>query len=155
VRVNVVKSGLFSFGLLVGSLQLGGCATTAPKPAADAAESAPVKSTTADAEVASRAKARWDALIEGNVEEAYEMLSAGYRGIHSLDTYRLKRLNQPFKVKGAHVVGVQCEEADACKATVTLTVEAMMPTAGLSSYVATEEEDWFLQDGTWAHVPPE
>jgi hypothetical protein len=100
-----------------------------------------------------RAKARWEAIVAADYEKAYAFLSEGYRDVTPLDAYRLKRLQDPFKIKAAYVSKVTCADAETCNASVTLTVETLMPNVGTQSFYDTQEEPWFKQGDNWYHVP--
>lgn len=130
-----------------------GCATTPPADQS-ATPNRLAKAQSPEQAVTARAQARWDAVIAAEYEKAYGFLSEGFRDVTPLDAYRLKQGSNPFKIKSAYISKVRCEEADACTASVTLTVETLMPSVGTKQFYSTEEEPWFLQGGQWFHVPP-
>ena len=90
--------------------------------------------------VAERAEARWQALIKGDVEGAYQYLSAGSKAATSLAVYKAKI--KPGLWRKAKVDKVECE-AELCKVQLTITydyrnmkgIETLLP------------ETWIIENG--------
>lgn len=91
---------------------------------------------------------RWQALLAGKYEKAYEMAVPSYRKIKSLDYYRLNTMAVPVKWKSAEVVRADCEEKR-CKVTVRVTSELRMPGRFKGDLDSALEETWVLEDGQW------
>ncbi len=70
--------------------------------------------------VTERAEARWNALIKGDLDEAYTYLSAGSKATTSLEVY--KASIKPGRWREAKVEKVECE-AEVCRATVNITFD--------------------------------
>jgi hypothetical protein len=90
---------------LITSLALAGCAGMARL----SADSSPEAKREA---VSARAEARWQALIKGDLDAAYQYLSPGSRATIPLDVY--KATHKVGLYRGAKVDSVACEAA-ACK----------------------------------------
>ena len=94
-----------------------------------------------------RAKARWDALIAGDIEAAYGYLPPSYRALHDFKQYR-NSIGGTVQRKAAEVVRVECQP-DVCAATIR--IEAVVaPFVTASRTVTTHfEEKWIPEDGDW------
>ena len=105
-------------------------------------------------DIEARAQARWDALTGGDVETAYQYLSPGYRSSISLDTYRLRLLNQRVRWTGGEVTGSSCGES-ACTVDVAISYEIKRPFEGLDEVTSTRQstEDWVRADNQWWYLP--
>jgi len=116
---------------LVGVLVLAcmtGCVTVVPQ--------------SAEEQVRRRAQERWDALVAGNVEAAYALLSPGARQARSLPTYRAM-IKTGFW-RRAVVDRVECQSSEKCKAVV------MVEYLHRGMLVSTPFfEDWVLADREW------
>jgi len=119
---------------------LGGCAGTG----VDTGIAASQVST--ETVVAQKAKARWDALIKGNLTEAYGYMSPGARAVMSLEMYQKKVRTGLWKK--AVVDSVTCD-GDRCK--VALEIEFQY--RDVSSVQTHLEENWLQEDGNWWYVP--
>ena len=116
-------------GWLALGVGLAGCAVTANS-SAEAKQKL----------VAERAEARWQALIKGDVEGAYQYLSAGSKAATSLAVYKAKI--KPGLWRKAKVDKVECE-AELCKVQLTITydyrnmkgIETLLP------------ETWIIENG--------
>jgi hypothetical protein len=95
--------------------------------------------------VAERAEARWQTLIKGDVEGAYQYLSAGSKAGTSLTAY--KKTVKPGIWRKAKVDKVDCE-AEICKVQLTITydyrnmhgIETILP------------ETWIIENGSAWYV---
>ena len=95
--------------------------------------------------VADRAQARWQALIKGDVDAAYNFLSPGSKTVTPLAVYKTKI--KPGLWKTARVGSVACD-AEVCKAAVTITYDA-----GRLKDIQTElSEDWIIEGGNAWYV---
>lgn len=93
-------------------------------------------------QVRQRAQERWDALVAGNVEAAYALLSPGARQARSLPSYRAM-IKTGFW-KRAVVDRVECPSSEMCK--VVVVVEYLYRGSLVSSPVF---EDWVLSEQRW------
>lgn len=143
----LVSSTLIKLVAVAGFLVLGlaGCAGTgAGSQSVDSAKS--VESAVSDREiVASRASARWEALLKGELAKAYEYLSPGTRAVMPLNVYTAKI--RPGLWKKAKVESVTCE-LEQCA--VTMMVEYSY--RSIESIEARMNEVWLLEDGKWWYV---
>jgi len=93
------------------------CAQTGPtvQPSASPAPSGNVKE-----EVEARAAARWQALLKGDLETAYQYLSPASKEVIPLDVYKGKHKIGMYRA--AKVDAVACE-ADVCTVTMSVTYD--------------------------------
>jgi hypothetical protein len=124
--------------LLSSLLLLSGCATT----------QTPTES------IEQRAMGRWDALLSGDVEAAYEYLSPGYRSSVSLLQYHRTLLLSKVKWTGAKYIKGDCEET-VCNVKISLSFNVYGAVPGVSTFPSKQSigESWVLFDGTWYLVP--
>lgn len=126
--------------LVVLALALGGCAgtnvNTSAAPSQDDAKTI----------VAQKAKARWDALIRGNLAEAYGYMSPGARAVMSLEAYQQKVRTGLWK--NAVVDSVTCD-GDRCK----VALEIEFHYRDVPAVQTRLEENWLREDGSWWFVP--
>jgi hypothetical protein len=97
------------------------------------------------ASVTARAKARWQAVIEGNAEGAYGFLSSGSKAVTSFERYRARARLTGFR--SADVESVECE-TEVCKVKVRVILDHRVM-SGLSVPV---EETWVLENGQYWYV---
>jgi len=97
--------------------------------------------------VRERAQSRWDALIKGNLDVAYEYLTPGTRSMVTLGVYRSKI--RPGLWQKASVESVSCEEVDQCE--VVMLVEYSH--RDMHSRKLQVKELWLLDGGGWWYVP--
>lgn len=103
------------------------------------------RESTPEETVKARAQQRWDALVKGDYEAAYRLLSPGSRAVTSFESY-LGSIRQGFW-KAARVSEVQCSSADACEAGAEIEYEFR------GSRVKTPlRETWIRQEGNWWYV---
>lgn len=91
--------------------------------------------------VAERAQARWQVLIKGDVEGAYQFLSSGSKAATSLEAYKSKI--RPGMWRGAKVEKVECE-AEICKVLLQITYDTK-PMKGIQTPL---DESWILEKGS-------
>jgi len=113
----------------------GGCATS------------PAIAPNAEDVVRDRAQQRWAALIEGNWERAYNLMSPGYRAV-----VPLKRFSSQFgggvAWQRAEVVGVKCE-TERCGVQLKVEARVAMGARRAESIATGVDEVWVLEDGQW------
>jgi hypothetical protein len=96
--------------------------------------------------VAERAQARWNALLAGDWETAYDFASPAYRGLVDVPGFRA-RLGGQASWLGATVRDVQCRD-EVCEAVVRL--KFMSPPPIIGGELETDyKEKWINADGEW------
>ncbi len=104
--------------------------------------------------VSERAKARWDALIRGDLQTAYDYLSPGYRQSTPFGRYR-RKIRGVGLWRKARVERVECDEAEVCKVLVMVDVHLVIPRSGGEPIESTNPvyERWIYSEGQWWYVP--
>lgn len=118
-----------------------GCATV---PSEDGVDS--------KAAVAKMASARWQALIQGNLDEAYTFISPASKDVLPLERY--KAGIKPGIWKRVEVSEVTCSAEDVCEARVVVFYHPNLkglPVGALASREVTET--WRQASGKWWFVP--
>ncbi len=103
--------------------------------------------------VARIAQSRWDALLKGDIEAAYDLLTPASRTIVTLETFRRK--SGLVAWKEARISGVVCSAEDLCTASVTAKYAYTLRTGQRvenEQYIA---ETWRNVSGAWRYVPPD
>jgi len=106
------------------------------------AESAPQLK---QAAVTERSKARWQAVIDGEVERSYEFLSSGSRAVTSLATYKARARLSGFRA--VDIESAACE-AEMCKVKLKVTLDHRL----MKGIQAPLEETWMLENGQYWYV---
>jgi hypothetical protein len=91
--------------------------------------------------VAERAQARWQVLMRGDVEGAYQFLSSGSKAATSLEAYKSKI--RPGAWRGAKVNKVECE-AEICKVSMQITYD----TRRMRGIQTPLDESWIIENGS-------
>jgi hypothetical protein len=136
-RHNWVSGVAFLVAIVVSVLS--GCASTGP-----GSQAAARSTNSADATrklVADRAQARWQTLIAGDLEGAYEYLSAGSKAATSLDAY--KRKTGGLAWRRVEVEKVECE-GEICKVSLQLTYDVDR-LKGIKTPIS---ESWIIENGS-------
>lgn len=121
-----------------GSAYLAGCATVSSTQATDVVKD-PKEI------VAARAEARWQALIDGNMKDAYNFLSPAGRKVMSLEVFRARI--KPGLWRGAKTNSVTCTE-ELCEAIVLVKYD-IRDIKGLELEM---KESWIKEEGNWWYV---
>jgi predicted small secreted protein len=95
--------------------------------------------------VTERINARWNALIKGDLDQAYTFMSAGSREAMPLELYKIKI--KPGSWRAVKVDSMQCE-AEICQAKMTLTYDHRM----MKGIQTPFEETWILEKGNAWYV---
>jgi len=99
-------------------------------------------------QVASRAKARWDALVKGDVDATYAYLSPATRETVTLEQYRRNTRREGFR--SARIDAVDCD-ADVCTVKLWITYDhpAMkgMETPLTEKWVFEKGQAWYVYRG--------
>lgn len=106
--------------------------------------------------VAERAQARWDALIDSDVEASYRYESPGYRARNKVTDHAVRLSRRQVTWREAVVRGVECGE-DRCTAEVVVSYSADGAPGVLSGMRGERpvEEVWIQIDGQWWHADPD
>lgn len=100
-----------------------------------------------------RAVERWQLLIDGKPEEAYEYLTPGYRLTRNQDAYMERYRPGVIRWRSVEWRGADCAEADSCEVRLLLTYTVAMPSAGEGFSVRELKERWLRVKGQWYHFP--
>lgn len=92
------------------------------------------------------ASSRWEALIAGNLDKAYEYLSPGAREVMSLELYKKKTRTGTWKK--ASVRTVSCEQYQ-CEVTIVIEYGYR----DMKSIETRLNEVWLQESGKWWYVP--
>lgn len=95
--------------------------------------------------VAERAEARWQTLIKGDLNAAYDYLSAGSKATTPLDVYKAKI--RPGMWRQAKVEKVECE-AEACKVDMRITFDHKL----MKGVQTPLSESWIIEKGSAWYV---
>lgn len=133
-------SVLVFFALIFG-VNLVGCGTMVSSQTPDKGEN---KVDAVTRLVSDRAQQRWNALLELNMELAYQFISPAGRSLLSLKDYR-PRINAGFW-RGAKVGEVACS-AETCE--VTVLVDMFVENVKFTNPI---KETWILDAGKWWFV---
>ena len=115
------------------SLSLVGCASLRPAP---------------EEAVRKLATQRWQALLAGKFDQAYEFATPAFRKLRSVDFYRTNRSAVPVKWVSAEVLRVDCEP-QRCVAKVKLITRPIMPGFNKLNLETGLEEVWIEENGQW------
>lgn len=132
---NVVANRLARLLLVGVAVMMVACATVAEQPAEEV--------------VVRRAQMRWDALVAGQVEEAYGYLSPGSKAKWNLPEYK-SRIGSGLW-RGARVMRAECS-ADLCNVYVMVDFRYRRPGVNVVAETAVPET-WVKEDGVWWYVP--
>jgi hypothetical protein len=136
----IAKNAHLSVCALVGAAVLaiaGGCANTPP--------------VTPEQQVHTLADGRWQALLAGKHEAAYEMTAPSFRKSTSFDSYRQKQ-GGALQWTGFEVVSVKCEP-NACNVRLRINASAIAGIGYRGPITTAVDEAWVLEDGRWWLLP--
>jgi hypothetical protein len=129
----------------LGVLVLSACATPSGAPGTASQGSSAVAP---QAMVTARAKARWDAMIKGDLDTAYGYMSPASRQVTSLEKYKANSRRGAFR--DAKIDGVDCE-AEACTVRLSVTYDHArmkgITTPILESWIIDGGEAWYVYGG--------
>jgi hypothetical protein len=127
---------------LFAAALLAACAQGPRKPAASPPEEI----------VAERAKARWEHLMQGRPEQAWEYIAPGSRALLDRQSYLAQKRNAPVTYTGVELLSTQCE-AEVCTVELKVHTQAPLPFAGMVPAYSLLRERWVLSEGSWYFVP--
>ena len=125
-------------GVCCSLLLLTACATTAQK----------------EDNIEKRAMERWNLVLGGDLDGAYQYLSPGYRSSVTSTQYQRSVLLSRVSWKGARFIESECIETS-CKVKISIDYALYGTLPGVSSFESTQaiDESWVLSEGKWYFVP--
>ncbi len=109
---------------------------------------APLTPATPEEAVSARAQARWNAVLAGDWQQAYQFLTPASRELISFDKYRA-RFGTMANWKSAEVFKVRCEQPDRCLVTTKVTYQPVLPRVSIGTTETSVDEVWLLEAGQW------
>lgn len=103
--------------------------------------------------IGDRAVMRWKNIIARKFDNAYELLSPGYRETHGKKEYAEVIANRPVHWTKATFVGHDCESADVCTIRVNIEFDVLMPSVGRVSSENVVNEKWIRIEDKWYFFP--
>ena len=91
---------------------------------------------------------RWQALLAGKFDQAYEFATPAFRKLRTVDSYRTNRSAVPVKWVSAEVLRVDCEP-QRCNVKIKLITRPIMPGFNKLNLETGLDEVWLLEDGQW------
>ncbi len=122
---------------------------------AGCASAPPAREMTAEEEIGARALQRWNALIEGRWEDAYALLTPGYRETYTLDAYKANFVGTNIDWLGAKLESVSCDAPERCMARVDIEFRIKGGLRGVPEMASHQaiEEVWLRAEDGWYHLP--
>lgn len=133
---NQARLGLGALGVAM-ALLLGGCAG--------------LPGSTPEAAVEARANARWQALVKGDFDAAYEYLPPSVRATRTKQEYRGSFAGAVSWVKG-EVERIECE-AQRCEAVVRVEAVPLIRRGFTGNISLGIPESWIKEEGNWWFFP--
>lgn len=149
------KNLIFRTLVIAAALVLSACSTTKTTSSATGEQvgEATVPTQAQGEKIGQRAVKRWENIINKKFDDAYEMLSPGYRQTHDKVQYAQIIGNRPVHWTKASYVDHDCPSADVCMIRVTVAFNVLMPGAGRVNSENIVEEKWLRVDGEWFFFP--
>lgn len=124
------------------AFSLAGCAT-------DPADSASWQERQTE-RLSTRAEARWDAIIKGEIDRAYLFLSPEYRSVVSLQQYKVK-FGRTLEWRMAHTERVRYDDPNVASVFMEVFYRTYLPGAKGEPYESKKilTEKWLFKDGEW------
>jgi len=129
----MVKAPLQWLSMLMLALVVSGCAS--------------LKQPTAESRLAERAEQRWQALIAGDFDQAYEYETPGYRAVYSKKAFQ-NRFGQNIRWQNVQVRDVTIAD-DMAEVLVLIGFQALSPGGHPIDGERPIWERWQLVDGKW------
>jgi hypothetical protein len=102
-----------------------------------------------------RSAMRWNLIIEGKPEQAYDYLSPGYRSTREREDYATRIRNRPVKWTKVAYADHDCASTDACSVKINIDYKINMPQVGEVESTDVLIEQWVKSDGQWYFLPDE
>lgn len=121
------------------ALFVAGCATTPKEPAS----------------LDERVQAKWDLLVKGDYDGAYEYYSPGYRSVNSLASFRRAMTSRTIPWLDARLQESGPCEPNTCGAVVELDYRVQPRVPGAPPFESTKivRENWIRSQNRWYYVP--
>lgn len=136
------------------ALMLGACASQGTRPVTAGNDAAGGTRIAPEEQVKQRAVARWSLMIERRFDEAYELMSPGYRETMAKDVYVKTMKERPVKWTRVSFQNATCEP-ELCSVKLTIEAEFEMPVMRVGTVEVNDSlsEKWILTNGEWYMVP--
>jgi hypothetical protein len=104
--------------------------------------------------VEERAQQRWDALLSGDFDTAYNIYSPGYRSANSRVDFEISHRSRKVAILLARVDDSECS-GEACTVNVSVQYRVGAPVPGVSKWESSSrlQERWVKTEGKWWFVP--
>lgn len=101
-------------------------------------------------DVRQRSQARWEAILAGDFDRAYDLYSPGYRSSHSRVDFAIEQRMRRVRWTSAEVQESSCE-ADVCSVVTRIGYQVAGAVPGLSQWNSKKDvkERWVRADGQW------
>jgi len=150
LKMNLMLRTLIIAAVVV----LSACGTTKTATTANGERVSQSPPTQAQGEkIGQRAVKRWENIINKKFDDAYEMLTPGYRQTHDKKQYAEVIGNRPVRWSKATYVGHECVSADVCTIRVNVTFNVLMPSVGTVKSENIIEEKWIQVENEWFFFP--
>jgi hypothetical protein len=117
--------------------------------------SQPRPSSIEDVAVSQRAVERWQHLIGGRADLAWDYLTPGVRSTKTRERYAEEMSDRPVKWKAVRFKSEDCTTETTCTVTLEVEYTVRMPVTGVGDVTvpADVNERWLRIDGQWFHLP--
>jgi len=135
----------------LAACQTGGGTRSADNSRADSRQDSAM---TTQERIKARSVMRWELLIDKKFEEAYELLSPGYREVRPREDYVKIMRGRPVQWTRVLFKQAKCE-AESCIVDIEIHAQFEMPVmrVGTVDTLTVLTENWILSDGEWYLVP--
>lgn len=141
------------------AVALAACGSTGGTKSAPAAETKASTKTPSKAALAAapeeRATQRWQHIIDGHADLAYDFMTPGARSTKTREAWAKEISERPIKWTKVDYLDKACDSDDACQ--IRLQIEYQAPlqgaTGGQMSVPGTLTERWIRIDGIWYFLP--
>ncbi len=145
---------MFRILLATVVVALGACSPTKPvAPAGGEQISQSLPTKVQGEKIGQRAVQRWEHIINKKFDDAYEMLSPGYRQTHDKKDYIQVIANRPVRWTKATFVGHECESPDVCTIQINIQFNMTMPSVGIVKSENPVSEKWLRVENEWFFFP--
>lgn len=132
---------------------LAACSTQKPASRVESLENVPTTAQEFGPKIGARAVLRWNNLIGGKFDDAYEMLSPGYRDTHDKKVYGDIMRDRPVHWTKATYLDHVCASEDLCTVRLNISFEVVLPAVGNVPSENIVEEKWLHNKGEWFFFP--
>lgn len=140
--------------IIAAVVALSACGTTKTATTANGEQGSQLPPTQAEGEkIGLRAVKRWENIINKKFDDAYEMLTPGYRQTHDKKEYADVIANRPVRWTKATYIDHECESADVCTIRVNIEFNVLMPGVGTVKSENVVVEKWLRVENKWFFFP--